>query len=126
MTTSIESYDEIEITTDVMSASHHRLIQLMLNKGLQQLELAKYGIAHNDMTLKLSAINKAQNITDYLQLCLNRDDEKTKELASKLDDCYTFILQALGNANKQHNALFIEQAKKVMLNLKEGWDGINP
>jgi flagellar protein FliS len=119
-----EAYSEIGIATDVMSASGHRLIQLMLDKCLQHIEIAKSHILSKDYIRKGQSISKALDIVEYLRVCLNHSDEKAKKLAEMLDALYAYLQKNLVNANIKNDIQLLDDSKKVLANIKEGWDGI--
>lgn len=117
-------YSELGLETDVMSASSHRLIQLMLDKCLQNIELSKNYIITNDVPKKCQAISKSLDIVEYLRICLNHQDEKAQELATLLDSLYAYLQKNLVQANLKNDIQSLDEAKKVLLQIKEGWDGI--
>lgn len=120
-----KAYSDIEISTDVLTASSHRLIQLMLDKCAQHIELTKTYIMVNDISKKAHSISKALDIVEYLRLCLNHDDEKAKELSALLDSLYAYMQENLMQANVTNNIKFLDEAKKVLMEIKSGWDGIS-
>lgn len=119
-----QAYSEIGIESDVMSASSHRLIQLLLDKCLQHIEVSKTYIMANDISSKSQSISKALAITEYLRLCLNHTDEEVKKLSELLDSLYSYMQKNLVQANMKNDVQCLEEAKKVIREVKEGWDGI--
>lgn len=119
-----QAYSDIGIESDVMSASSHRLIQLMLDKCMQHIELSRTHILANDIPRKCQSIAKALDITEYLRLCLNHTDEKTKQLSAMLDSLYGYLQKNLVQANMKNDVQCLDEAKKVLSQVKEGWDGI--
>ena len=124
MSASYQEYAEISVTTDVMNATSHRLIQLLFEKCLLQMQLAKIHIQEGDVIKKCHAITKAMDIIGYLRMCLNQENKDTMELSKSLDLLYYFIERKLLDANIQNNADCLEQAKTVLASIKSGWDGI--
>ena len=125
MNNSHKMYSEIELDTDVMMASNHRLVQVLFEKCLQQIEIAKFSILHNKFSNKHAAIAKAMEIINYLRASLNRDDKKTRDLASLLDSIYVFLSESLLNAKMSNDIESLTQAYQVLNNVKSGWDGMN-
>lgn len=120
----VSQYRDIEIDTEVMTASPHRLIQMLVDKCLQQIQLAKMFILNKDIKQKHQVIAKANAIVDYLRLCLNVEDEKAQALSMQLSTLYTFLEKNLLYATLEHNIDYLDQAYLVLSNIKEGWDGI--
>jgi|SRR5579883_702950 flagellar protein FliS len=124
MSNANDAYSEIEISTDVLTASSHRLIQLMFEKCAQHIELSKTYILVNDIPKKLHSISKAMDILEYLRMCLNHQDEKASELSSLLDSLYAYLQKNLVQANANNDIQCLDEAKKILTELKSGWDGI--
>lgn len=119
-----EIYNEVETSTDVMGASSHKLIQLMMDKCLQHIEVSKNYIMVKDDYQKNLSIAKALDIVEYLRLCLNHNDPKAEKLASMLDALYAYLQKNLVQANMNNDIAFLDEAKKILSTIKEGWDGI--
>lgn len=117
------TYKEIDITTDVMTASAHRLVQLLLNRCLEHMQATKKHIEQNLLTEKFASISKATDILEYLRLCLNMEDAKAKTISVTLDQLYTYIEKLLLLANLHNNTEHVDEAMKLLRNIKEGWDG---
>jgi flagellar secretion chaperone FliS len=120
-----QSYNEVELTTEIMTASPHRLIQLLLDKCLYHLNMAKSYIVAKDINKKCYAIGKAMDILDYLRLCLDHNNQDAKELSMTLESIYLYVEDKLLYANMNNDANEIDQAKKILSIIKAGWDGID-
>lgn len=120
-----QAYGEVELTTDIMTASNHKLIQMLIDKSMQHIEMARNFLINNEMPKKGEAITKALNIIEYLRICLNHDEPKAKELSALLDSLYAYLQLNLLEANLNNNIENLNQAKSVLANIKEGWDGIS-
>ena len=66
---------------------------------------------------------KAQRIVAELTACL--DIEAGKEIAQNLHSLYDFVYDRLMQANLHDRADYVEQAMKVMSELRESWVQIN-
>lgn len=120
-----QMYSNIELSTDIMSADGHRLIQLMLNKLIQNTELAKTYVMSNEIIKRHEVIKKSIDIVDYLQLCLNHQDEKAKELSNLLDSLYAYMKQNFLEADMKNDISYLDETKKIILEIKTGWDGMS-
>lgn len=118
------AYNEIGLTTDIMTASSHRLIQLMLDKCLQHIESAKTFINNNMSVQRNDAITKSLEIIKYLRVCLNHTDGTAKEMSRLLDSLYGHLLRQLIQANAKNDIECLDHAKQILNNIKSGWDGI--
>ncbi len=126
MNAAYHAYNDIELSTDVMTASSHRLIQILINKCLQNMELAKIYIEKKDVIKKCQSISKAMYIINYLRACLNFKDKTTYELSTLLDSIYKFIEKELLDANMYNDFDHLNQAISLLTTIKSGWDGIGP
>lgn len=124
MSNATQVYADIGIDTEVMAASPHRLIQLLLEKCQQQIQAAKVHITNNDVKQKHRTIASASDVVNYLRLCLNFEEKKSYELAKQLDELYMFLEKSLLQATLQDNADYLDKAGIVLNNLREGWNGI--
>lgn len=124
MTNPQQLYSDVELATEVMNASKHRLVQMLYERCLQQMTFAKNAIIDKDVKRKHKTIQKASDIIHYLRSTLNLKDETTKELAGLLDLNYTFIEKCLLKATLKNDFEPLDQAHMVLATIKSGWDGI--
>lgn len=124
MTNSSALYTDIELSTEVMSASGHRLIQMLLEKCLQQINVAKSAIENKNIAKRNQAISRANDIVTYLAMCLNFQDEQTREIASLLATNYSIVEKCLLNAMLKNDIGYLDIGHTVIANIKEGWDQI--
>lgn len=117
-------YEEVELTTEVMAASNHRLIQMLYEKSLQQLQITKTNIQNAQLEARNKNISRTYDIITYLRSCLNFKDENTKELSSMLDNNYIMIEKCLLNATLKNDIESINTALIILTNIKSGWDEI--
>lgn len=119
-----KSYQSIEIETEVVSASPHRLIQILLEKGIQQINLARMHMQNNNIPNKCESISKAMDIINYLKITLNKDDPQANELSKHLDVVYQYADRMLLMANLKNDEKFLDEALKKMMEVKSAWDSM--
>jgi flagellar secretion chaperone FliS len=124
MSNTCNVYSEIELTTDVMTASNHRLISLLFDKCMRKMESAKHFIGNRNIEKKGECIQGALDILQYLRHCLNHQSEKSKDLAAQLDSIYTYAQRKLMDANMQNEVAYLNDAQKVIAEVQSGWDGM--
>lgn len=117
-------YDEIELTSDVMSASNHRLIALLFNKYMQRIHHAELSMNEKHYEKKAREIVGALQILQYLRNCLDYRNDQSKELVVLLDSLYAYAQRNLTEANIHNDLSYLNEAKKVIEEVKAGWDGI--
>lgn len=120
---SAKTYEEVELDSEIMTASSHRLIQMLFDKTLFHLRQAEVHFEHNPEAFTLS-INKAIGIIIYLRSCLSHNDEASFYLEQQLDALYLFSHRSLIQVSLKPNGDLLGKIKQIITNLKEGWDGI--
>ena len=124
MNNMLKSYSDIELDTEVLTASNHRLIQMLLNKCLQHIEQCKSAILSKDTLRKAQSISKSLDIIEYLRVCLNHQDPRTENLSKLLDSLYAYLQRQIAEANQRNDLQSLDLAAKILLDIKSGWDGI--
>lgn len=124
MNNPFQVYSDIELSSDIMTASNHRLIQLLFEKCLQQIQMAKMHIMNKDLKQKHQAISRAMDIVTYLRSILNVTDQHTQELAKLLDTVYEAVGKGLLYATLNDDVDYLDHAYKLLTTVKSGWDGI--
>jgi flagellar protein FliS len=105
-----------------MGASPHRLVQMLMEGALEQIAVAKEGIARNEMALKSHSISRTINIIGGLQGSLNK--EAGGEIAENLDNLYDYMTRRLLAANAQNDQSILDEVTGLMLQIKMGWDAM--
>lgn len=124
MMSSSKMYNEVELETSITDASNHKLIQLLLDKCLQNMEQAKYAMSTNNIIKKCHFISKAMYIVSYLRACLNFKDKNTADLSNLLNSIYLYIEEQLLEANRFNKIETLTEASRTLATVKSGWDGI--
>lgn len=106
----------------VMTASPEKLVVLLYDNALRQMETARVGIENKEVARAGEALSKAFAIVSELRTSL--DPEKGGEIAENLDRLYDFIQDRLVKANRERSLESMDEAIKIFKVLKEGWDGI--
>ena len=91
----ISLYGKIGAETEVMNATPHRLIQLLFERAVQQIQLAKHYMERKEIAKKSQAVTKALEIVEHLRQSLNLTDKNAKKISEKLRDVYTYIESVL-------------------------------
>lgn len=117
-----EMYNEIELSSDVMTASSHRLIFLLLEKCLHHIKTAKVRLEKRDVAGKGKAISSAMDILDYLRICLNFRDKEALEISSQLDAIYAYLESILLRANIENETSLLDEAYKLLSTIKSAWE----
>lgn len=106
----------------VMTASDVKLVVLLYDHGLNQMEVAMKAVGEGEVARASEAFSKAFATVSELRTSLNK--EEGGQIAVDLDRLYDFVQDRLISANRERKVEPIEEALGVMRTLKEGWDGL--
>ena len=117
------AYLSTRATSSVHDASPHKLIALLFDACQENLAIAKGAIERKEIKKKADAIKKAIDIVVRLQASL--DFEKGGQVATRLDDLYTFCTNRLAMANVMNDSSMIDEVYRVISEIKQGWSEIS-
>ncbi len=115
-------YSELDRQSRVESASPHRLIQLLMERSLTKIGLAKTHLEKRNLAEKGSSIGDAIEIINGLQASLNhKADER---LSGNFDALYGYMMRRLLEANLYNDTAALDEVAGLMREIKEAWDAI--
>lgn len=117
------AYRQVDVSSQVMSASPHGLIGLLFKELRSCLVGAKAAIERKDVALKVRLIGKASRLLDE-GLIAGLDMRAGGELAANLHGIYTFCLMRLAQANATNGAEVIDEVLRVLQPVMDGWNQI--
>lgn len=115
-------YQQIDTHSEIESASPHRLIQLMMERVLSKIGMAKAFMEHNAVSEKGNSISDAITIISGLQASLNHKPNAT--LSDNFDALYDYMTRRLLEANLHNDMRALDEVSSLMSELKEAWDAI--
>jgi len=119
------AYANVGMETGVMSASPHKLIVMLFEGAMLHVTLAKQHIEARQTALKGKEISRAiAFIENGLRASLNKN--VGGELALKLDGLYAYMSKRLIAANTDNDTEILDEVYRLLGELKEAWDAINP
>ena len=108
-----QKYKENSINT----ASKEEITLMLYDGCIKFMNLAKIGIQEKNIQKANENLIKAQNIITELDSTLNMDVEISKNFHM----LYDFALSRLIDANIQKKEEFVDDAKMVIVDLRDGW-----
>ena len=120
--TAMRQYQSVNNQAQIIDASPHRLIQMLMEGGLSRMAQAKGALERGQTSLKGELIGKAIAIVGGLREAL--DAEKGEELAVKLDALYEYMMVRLSEANLKNDTAALEEVMGLLREVKSGWDAI--
>jgi flagellar protein FliS len=118
----LRQYQKIGAQAQVSEASPHRLVQMLMEGGLDRIAQAKGAIERNDIPGKGMLISKAIGIVGGLREGL--DLENKAEEVGRLDNLYVYMMKRLAEANIKTDPRILDEVADLLRTVKDGWDAI--
>jgi flagellar protein FliS len=119
----LRQYQKIGAQAQTSEASPHRLVQMLMEGGLDRIAQAKGAMARKDVASKGIFISKAIGIVGGLREGLDLDKDPTDALRNQ-DNLYHFMMKRLAEANIKNDAKMLDEVAGLLITVKEGWDAI--
>ena len=118
----MKQYQSVNTNAQIVDASPHRLIQMLMEGVLTRLAQARGAMERGDVALKGTLIGKAVDIVCGLREALNQ--EAGGQVAANLDSIYVYMASRLIEANLKNDSAIIDEVAGLLREVKSGWDGI--
>lgn len=119
----MKQYQSVNTNAQLVDATPHRLIQMLMEGGLTRLAQARGAMERNDVALKGTLIGKTIDIVGGLRQGLNL--EAGGEVAASLDSLYIYMTTRLVEANRKNDPTILDEVAGLLREIKSGWDGIS-
>lgn len=117
-------YKEIELDTEIMQASPHRLVQLMFEKIVDGILISKHLLQENDIPKKCQTITKVIDIVVYLRQTLDTEKPECRDISTHLSNVYSYVEHQLVLANLKNDPVYLDNALQHIQKIKDAWDKI--
>ena len=121
MRSSIKKYANANVD-NVIDASPHQLISIILKHILSNIAIASGAISRNEIENKGKCITKAIALVGELQDSL--DMEKGGDISTNLFDLYDYIIRCLLKANVESSTDKLDEVRVLISEIKESWESI--
>lgn len=111
------SYREMEL----LSASPERLVVIVFEQLVVNLERARIAMERNDIELRVTALRRARGLLSELLATL--DFEKGGGIAKQLADLYQFMLYELVDIGQRGDLHVMRKLVSIASNLRDGFVG---
>lgn len=120
----LRQYQQINTRHEVESASSWRLIQLLMERALAKLAMARGHMERGAVAEKGKYIGEAISIVNGLQASLNHKPDS--QLAGNFDALYDYMIRRLLQANLANKPEILDEVSGLLRELREAWDAIAP
>ena len=117
-----QAYGNVAIQGNTEDASPHRIIQLLMESGLQRIAMAKGHIQQKRIPEKGVQIGMAISIIDGIRASL--DMEQGGEMAANLESLYEYMKVTLLEANLHNDEGKLDEVAGLLVQIKSSWDAI--
>lgn len=118
----MKQYQRVSVQSEVFEASPHRLIQMLMQGGLERIAQARGAIERDASADKGELIGKAISIIGGLREPL--DHQVGGELSQNLDRLYEYMISRLVEANRENDVSRLDEVSSLLREVKSGWDAI--
>lgn len=117
-----KQYQQVNRTSEVLDADPHRLIQLLMEAALTRLSQAKGAIDRDEMDVKANLLGRVLEIVQTLQDSL--DHSAGGDISKNFERLYDYMSRRLLEASRLNDIDMIDEVMGLLLEVKQGWDGI--
>lgn len=122
--TAMKQYQQVGVKAQVDDADPHRLIQMLLQGGLDRIAQAKGAMERDAFAEKGELVGKAISIIGGLRQVL--DKNAGGELAENLDSLYEYMTMRLFEASRHNDLEKLNEVGRLLGEIKLAWDQITP
>lgn len=118
----MQAYRQVDLRHTVESASPHRLVQLMMERVLAKIAMARGHMEREAVAEKGRHIGDAIGIINGLQVSLNHKADSA--MCGNFDALYDYMSRRLLEANLKNDDALLQEVAGLMREVKEAWDAI--
>lgn len=122
----LRQYQKVSSHAQVSEASPHRLVQMLMEGGLDRMAQAKGALSRGDIGQKGLMLGKAIEIISGLRDGLEPEKAEDPASVQQLDALYDYMSNRLVEANQVNDADMIDEVARLLITVKSGWDAIAP
>lgn len=122
---SAKAYSQVDLETDALSASPHKLIAMLLEGALSAISTARHQMLAKQIEAKTRSINKAISIVNE-GLKASLDLRNGGEIALHLHSLYSYIGGRLFLANLKNQPELLDEVSGLLDEIDDAWKQIAP
>lgn len=118
----LRDYQKMRTEQEVAGANPHQLIQLMLERLLAKIAIARGHLERGDSAGKGTHIGAAISIVDGLRVSL--DTDRGGQLAANLSGLYEYMSRRLLHAQLRDDTSALDEVATLVREIKSAWEAI--
>ncbi|WP_095148575.1 flagellar export chaperone FliS [Pseudomonas sp. Irchel s3a18] len=120
----LRQYQKVNSHAQISEASPHRLVQMLMEGGLDRIAQAKGALARGDIAEKGLMLGKAIDIIIGLRDGLDAEKSDIPDYVQQLESLYVYMTNRLMEANLQNDVEIMDEVTRLLITVKSGWDAI--
>ncbi len=121
----LRQYQKVSSVAQTSEASPHRLVQMLMQGGLDRMAQAKGAMSRGQIAEKGLMLGKAIEIIGGLREGLDPEKTSDTESLKELDSLYSYMMTRLAQANVHSDPKMVDEVAKLLITVKSGWDAIS-
>lgn len=120
----LRQYQKVNSHAQISEANPHRLVQMLMEGGLDRIAQAKGALARGDVAEKGLMLGKAIDIIIGLRDGLDAEKSDNPEYVQQLESLYVYMTNRLMEANLKNDVTMMDEVMGLLVTVKSGWDAI--
>ena len=120
----LRQYQKVNSHAQISEANPHRLVQMLMEGGLDRIAQAKGALARGDIAEKGLMLGKAIDIIIGLRDGLDAEKSDNPEYVQQLESLYVYMTNRLMEANLKNDVTMMDEVMGLLVTVKSGWDAI--
>ncbi|MCH4881129.1 flagellar export chaperone FliS [Pseudomonas sp. TMW22090] len=120
----LRQYQKVNSHAQISEANPHRLVQMLMEGGLDRIAQAKGALARGDVAEKGLMLGKAIDIIIGLRDGLDAEKSDNPDYVQQLESLYVYMTNRLMEANLKNDVTMMDEVMGLLVTVKSGWDAI--
>lgn len=120
----LRQYQKVNSHAQISEANPHRLVQMLMEGGLDRIAQAKGALARGDIAEKGLMLGKAIDIIIGLRDGLDAEKSEDPAYVQQLESLYVYMTNRLMEANVKNDVTIMDEVLGLLVTVKSGWDAI--
>ena len=120
----LRQYQKVNSHAQISEATPHRLVQMLMEGGLDRMAQAKGALARGDIAEKGLMLGKAIDIIIGLNDGLDAQKSEDPAYIEQLSSLYAYMTNRLMQANIDNDPAIIDEVAQLLITVKSGWDAV--